>query len=393
VSGTDTSAVLLTLRASALTDPTAPPPGDPGWWRTEHEPTQPYAVPSPPRHAAGPAQPPSAAPPNPSPDPYSWPPSPDQPYADPAYGRHEPHVDRPPAYGFGAPVQGPGGYGGQPSGPYPDQPTVAYPAPGGHPGPTSYGPLVQPHQGPPGGYGAPPPRRRGRKGWLLGGTAAVLVALVGAGAVVLAGRDGDTAASAAPTGTPSSAESTTPVPTGTFTDGLTSTSPTRTPSPKERRRTLRDVDAGLAVYDDVYVKPARGWQRDYKAKYTITLGADGKGLFTVLVDPAGYDAKVVVPQVARAIIGRDHLYGVKMGAVRKVKPANSNISGQARVDFSGRIRSRGVTLSLSGRCITMTGVESIHNVTVTTCILTRRDVSSTTFRDAARMTASVARSI
>jgi hypothetical protein len=41
----------------------------------------------------------------------------------------------------------------------------------------------------------------------------------------------------------------------------------------------------------------------------------------------------------------------------------------------------------------MTGVESIHNVTVTLCVEARKDDPSATFRDATRMLASVARSI
>jgi hypothetical protein len=41
----------------------------------------------------------------------------------------------------------------------------------------------------------------------------------------------------------------------------------------------------------------------------------------------------------------------------------------------------------------MTGVESIHNVTVTLCVAARKDIRAEVFRDATRMLASVARSI
>lgn len=46
-----------------------------------------------------------------------------------------------------------------------------------------------------------------------------------------------------------------------------------------------------------------------------------------------------------------------------------------------------------GRCTTMTGVESIHNVTVTVCVEALKDAWDVVLRDANRMLASVARSI
>jgi hypothetical protein len=84
---------------------------------------------------------------------------------------------------------------------------------------------------------------------------------------------------------------------------------------------------------------------------------------------------------------------VQKGPVKTLRPANSNIASQAQMTFSGRYKQNGGTVSLTGRCTTMTGVESIHNVTVTLCVEARKDDPSATFRDATRMLASVARSI
>jgi hypothetical protein len=230
---------------------------------------------------------------------------------------------------------------------------------------------------------------------VYGGIAAGLVALVGGGAVLMttvedtAKETGDTVATTS--ASDSSSSEPLPTTTDTFTDGLTTGSPT--PTPTERRRTLRDVDQGLLIYDDVYVKPAKGWSKDYKSRYGIVLGANGKGIFTVVVETVGYEARTVVPEFAKAVIKGDKVYGLKMGTVRKLKPANSNISSQAQVSFTGRIRYSGATYSVSGRCTSMTGVESIHNVTVSSCALASKDIASTSFRDAARMTSSIARSI
>ena len=232
---------------------------------------------------------------------------------------------------------------------------------------------------------------------MYGGIAAGLVALVGGGAV-LATTVEDTdkeavtvATTSASSGTDSSSSEPLPTTTDTFTDGLTTGRPT--PTPTERRRTLRDVDQGLLIYDDVYVKPAKGWTKDYKSRYGILLGANGKGIFTVVVETVGYEAKTVVPDFAKAIATGNKIYGLKMSTVRKVTPANSNISSQAQVSFTGRIRYSGARYSVSARCTSMTGVESIHNVTVSSCAMARKDIASVSFRDAAKMTASMARSI
>jgi hypothetical protein len=84
---------------------------------------------------------------------------------------------------------------------------------------------------------------------------------------------------------------------------------------------------------------------------------------------------------------------VQKGPVKTLRPANSNIDSQAQMSFTGRLRQNGVSVSLIARCTTMTGVESIHNVTVSVCVESTKDTAETAFRDAARMLASVARSI
>ncbi len=233
---------------------------------------------------------------------------------------------------------------------------------------------------------------------MYGGIAAGLVALVGGGAVLATTvedtdkeADDTMATTSASSSTDSSSSEPVPTTTDTLTDGLTTGSPT--PTSKERKRTLRDVDQGLPIYDDVYVKPAKGWTKDYKGRYSIVLGANGKGFFTVVVETVGYEAKTVVPEYARGIAKAYKIYGLKLGTVRKVKPANSNISSQAQVSFTGRLKLSGATYSVSGRCTSMTGVESIHNVTVSSCAIASKDVASISFRDTAKMTASLARSI
>ncbi|TCC19409.1 hypothetical protein [Kribbella speibonae] len=284
-------------------------------------------------------------------------------------------------------------------------PTGPYGAPPQHPaplpqyGPPQYAPPPQYGNQPP-QYGGQPPAERPRGPWLLVGAAVVVVALIGGAVVLLTGRGDDTADAGAP------------IPTATFTDGLvtptagpsteppsatSSTTPSTTSTPKppaERRRTLRDVDQGIAVYDDVYVKPASGWRRLYTSKYTVTLGPASKGsLLLVVVNPVGYPAAKAVPVIARDLIALDKLAAVVKGPVKSLSPANSNIQSQAQMSYTGRLRQNGASVSVTARCTTMTGVESIHNVTVSVCVQARPDVADQAFRDANRMLASVARSI
>lgn len=292
-----------------------------------------------------------------------------------------------------------------PQGPPPDgwgsgnEPTIPYGTP---PPPRHAAP-------PPAWYAAPPPPPppRKRNGWLVGGIAAFVVALVGAGgAVILAtsgsGRDLSTppatttpSETEVPSSAPSSSgpSSTAPVPSGSFSDGLTTGKPTTTPTPAEKQRTLRDVDRGAHVYDDVYVEPVKGWTRFKKSKYTMSFTAYRKGFFVVYVDPVGYSARTGVTAFVTGLAKAENMAGVRKGRVQTLPPANSNISEQATVSFSGRARSSEVTLSLVGRCTTMTGVESIHNVTVTACIMTFKDDPDAALADGRKMLASVARSI
>jgi hypothetical protein len=324
----------------------------------------------------------------------------------PLPGPHpRPSSDDEPTLPYGIPSQQPPAYYQAPADHWPphSQPYDA-PTQGGTGGP--YGSPPHPYGPPPGhnvppGYDAPqgfllpPPPKRTNKLWLIAAAVALVVALVGsAGVVVLirgGGAEDDTAAS--------------PVPTGSFTDGLTSTEPSPeptdvpssapvpSPTPTEKRRTLKDVDRGIAVYDDVYVSPAKGWRKIRAAKYSATLGADGRGGVVVIVTPIGYPAAAAVPGMVDIMIQADHLAGVQKGRVTKLRPANSNIGSQAQMSFSGRFRQNSATISLAGRCTTMTGVESIHNVTVTLCVEARKDDPTAAFRDATRMLASVARSI
>jgi len=240
--------------------------------------------------------------------------------------------------------------------------------------------------------------------WLLAGVIALVVALVGGAGVIVLTRSGAD-------GTAGS-----PVPTGSFTDGLSSTEPTAEPStqptdppstvpspeptptpsptPTERRRTLKDVDEGLKVYDDVYVKPVSGWRKTRSTQYSVTLASGTRpGVVVVFVNPVGVPARSAVPAVTKALIDADRLAGVRKEPVETLGPANSNIGSQARQTFSGRYSRNGATISIAGRCTTMTGVESIHNVTVTVCVEARKDARTAVFQDAARMLASVARSI
>jgi len=222
-----------------------------------------------------------------------------------------------------------------------------------------------------------------------------VVALVaGVGALVLTrggGEDdlaGDPAASGSYTDGLSS-----PEPSGTPSTALSKPTPKPTPTPTERRRTVKDVDRGIEVYDDVYVNPAKGWRKVQDRTYAITLGADRKGAVLVNVDPFGYSPKAGLPKLVDKLVAADRMTGVKKGPVRMLRPANSNIASQGLMTYSGRVRQNGVTVSLVARCTMMTGVESIHNVTVTFCVVAARDNPDAAYRDGTTMLASVARSI
>ena len=345
-----------------MSDPTSQPPlpGRPPAWNTEDEPTLPYGVP---------------------------------PQQSPYYETLHPD-----------PTESQAGLNSfEPSQPY---------GPSQHNGPTGPGPYAPPSYAPPygpppgyvGGQGfppPPPPPAKTKMPWLLAGAIAVVVALIGgAGVLVVSRTGGDDAAEP-------------PVPSGSYTDGLMSIepsteastepteapssepvpSPTPSPTPTEKRRTLKDVDQGIKVYDDVYVHPAKGWRKFHATKFSATLVAEGRGVVYVIVSPVGYPAASAVPTMVGVVAKADNLTGVQKGSVKILRPANSNIGSQAQMAFTGRLRENGVTYSLTGRCTTMTGVESIHNVTVTLCVEARKDNPDAAFRDATRMLASVARSI
>ncbi|TCC04358.1 hypothetical protein [Kribbella soli] len=334
-------------------------------WNPDHRPTGPYGAPPPP------------------------PGTPSQPYGAPSqHTAPLPQYGQPPSQYGNQPPQ----YGGQPP-QYGNQP----PQYGSQP--PQYG--GQPPQGPYSG-GQQPPGKRPRGPWLLVSAVGVVVALVAGAVVLLTTRGDDTADGGAP------------VPTATFTDAVEtptaspsteppSVTPSNTPTPSntskptpaERRRTLKDVDQGIAVYDDVYVNPAAGWRKSRSTTYSVTLGATTRaGAAMVVVSPAGISPRTAVVAVAQALIKADKLKAAKQGPVRTVSPANSNIGAQAEMTYSGRYTSPdGAVFSLVARCTTMTGVESIHNVTVTLCIAARKDAQKPVFRDGARMLASVARSI
>jgi hypothetical protein len=236
--------------------------------------------------------------------------------------------------------------------------------------------------------------------WLLAGAIALVVALIGGTAAFVVNRSGGSDDAGPPAPTNSSTEaSTEPTPTSTEpSEQPTPTetpaeTPTPSPTPTEKRRTLKDVDQGIKVYDDVYVNPAKGWRKLGASKYTVTLVADRGGVAYVAVYPVGYPAATAVKGAVRQVTVLDRLTGVQTGPVKTLRPANSNISSQAQMSFSGRLKHEGVTYSLVGRCTSMSGVESIHNVTVTLCVEARKDNSGAAFRDATKMLASVARSI
>lgn len=248
-----------------------------------------------------------------------------------------------------------------------------------------------------------PPRGNSRTPWLVAGAIALAVALVGGAGVLMLTRSGGNEAAGPP------------VPTGSYTDGLSNSEPSADPStqpstepsdqptpsstpkpsptPVEKRRTLKDVDQGIKVYDDVYVNPAKGWRKFAAAKYMVRLTTDARGTGYVVVLPAGYPAASAVKDTVTEVSKLDRLTGLRLGPVKSVRPANSNIANQAQVAFSARFKHQGVTYSLVGRCTTMTGVESIHNVTVTLCVEARKETADAAFRDYTRMVASVARSI
>ncbi|TDO57501.1 hypothetical protein EV651_111227 [Kribbella sp. VKM Ac-2571] len=335
-------------------------------WNPDHRPTGPYGAPPPP---GTPSQPYGAPPQHTALLPQYG----QQPHQGPA-----PQYDQPPQYGNQPPQ-----YGNQP---------LQY----GNQAPVYGG---QPPQGPHLGS-LQPPGKRPKGPWLLIAAAAVVIALIGGAVVLLTSPGGDAADAGAP------------IPTATFTDGVSSptvspsTEPpsvtpstpapsyTTNPTPPERRRTLKDIDQGIAVYDDVYIKPASGWRKLYTSKYTVTLGPASKGsLLTMVVNPVGYPAAKAVPIIVRDLVALDKLAGVVKGPVKSLGPANSNIQSQAQMSYTGRIRQNGASVSVTARCTTMTGVESIHNVTVSVCVQARPDVADRAFRDAIGMLASVARSI
>ncbi len=416
-----------------MSDPTPPSGGDNNWWRGDGDaaPPQPGA-PVPPGQSPY-RQAPQGPPPGqvPGQAPYSTPGQPPYGQIPPdqtLYGQgppgQGPHGQIPPGqapYGQGPPGQGPHGQIPPGQAPY-GQPTGQgpYGAPGqggpyrpddtrplfGQPGQPPYGNVPPGHgfapgqfqPGFPGGPQQPggPGKPSRRKPWIFGGAAALVVALVAGGAVALtSGGDDDVAVETGAT-TSTTSDPTAPIPSGSFTDGLSSTAPTpkSAKTPAERKRTVKDIDAGIAIYDDVYIQPARGWKKEKKTKDTVWLLARGKGVVLVAVDPFGVDAFEAVPHVVSGLVKADRLTGVNKGPARKLKPANSNIAGEAQQNFSGRLHtSDGVTLSLVGKCTTITGVESIHNVTVSVCIEALKSEYTSAFRDYAKMLASVTRSI
>ncbi len=262
-----------------------------------------------------------------------------------------------------------------------------------------YQPQYPPYEQQPVYYQAPP-RTRSKGPWLVAGAIAVVVALFGAAAVIVSRTGGDDTAEA-------------PVPTGSYTDGFSTPSssppptelpsatpteptptPTPSPTPTERRRTLKDVDKGIEVYDDVYVNPATGWRKDRRSTYSVDIVSDTKpGVVIVYVNPIGYPATTALRSITRQLVEADRLTAVRMDPVKSLSPSNSNIGSQAQMGFSGRYAKNGAVISVVGRCTTMTGAESIHNVTVTVCVEARKDFCDEVFRDGNRMLASVARSI
>lgn len=285
-----------------------------------------------------------------------------------------------------------------------NNPTRAYGAPPQQPpygGPPPYGyPPQQPGYPPqPPGYPPQPPKRK--VPWLLVVGGALVLALIAGAGVVLATRgsgDGASAGGSMPTATYSDrVTSESPSPTAPSYTPYPSPSPEPTqtfPTPPERRRTLKDIDEGLKVYDDVYVKPAKGWRKEHQEKYSVSLLAPGRGAAYVIVSPIAYRADKAALQAADTVISIDHWVGAQKEPVATVTPANSNIGTQAEISLSGRIHTKaGGSVSMVARCTVMTGVESIHNVTVVFCVEGRKDDPDAAYRDMPSMLASVARSI
>jgi hypothetical protein len=409
-----------------------PLPGRPPAWNSEDEPTLAYPVPDssqqqpydgsqppqPPQQQAPYQQPYGGQPPLPREQRYEGqPPRPQQqPYGGPQLPQHpQQPLSQPEPYGGQRPPNNPQQQvpwqqppsGQQPSASY-QQPQQAYQQPQqtysqtqqGYQQPQAYYGQQERQYMAPGGYHGGQPPVKSRKSWLLAGAVALVVALVGgAGAVMLTRSGGDD-------------EAGTPAPTGSYTDGLASTAPsseptetpstspsaeptpTPSPTPTERRRTLKDVDKGIQVYDDVFVNPASGWSKYRQTKTALVLkSASRDALVFVGVDPVGYPAAKAAATGAEVLIDGDHLTGVRKAPVKTLRPANSNIDNQAELSYSAVYRKNGVSASLVGRCTAMTGVESIHNVTVVVCVEARKDSRDAAFRATSRMLASVARSI
>jgi hypothetical protein len=136
-----------------------------------------------------------------------------------------------------------------------------------------------------------------------------------------------------------------PMPTATYSDGVTSSetpsptappsytrepalTPTPTPTP-ERRRTLRDIDQSIQVYDDVYVNPASGWRKDRRTTYSVDVASPTKpGVVIVLVNPIGYPATTAVRSVTRQLVEADRLTAVRMNPVKS--SARRTRTSQAR---------------------------------------------------------------
>jgi hypothetical protein len=158
---------------------------------------------------------------------------------------------------------------------------------------------------------------------------------------------------------------------------------------------LKDLDVGIHVYDDIYVAPAPGWRKTESTARSVLLETSAlPGAVVVAVSPAGWPARLGVAQAVDEMIAADRMKAVKKGAVRTMTPANSNVLAQAEQQYSGRVTAKnGVVVSLVARCTTLTGVESVHNVTVTVCVAAGHDQQRAVFRAADRMLASVARSI
>ncbi|HWD80398.1 MAG TPA: hypothetical protein VG497_15985 [Kribbella sp.] len=257
-----------------------------------------------------------------------------------------------------------------------------------------------------------PPNKSSKVPRLLIGAVVTVLALVAGTVAFVATRPGEKVNTGAPPPQPTSQPAPTepqattdPATTGpattdpATTDPATTEPPTTDPSPPqaagERRRTLKDIDVGILVYDDIYVAPAPGWRQTFRTEHSVTVArVNSAGLADIAVSPAGWPARLGVAQAVKEMIDADHLEGAEKGAVHTMPPANSNVLAQAEQSYTGRITTKdGVVFSFAGRCTTMTGVESVHNVTVTLCAVVRADLQKAVFKDADRMLATLARSI